>query len=331
MKILVIGGLFDDKPELREATIKFTKILGEEIIKGGHTLINSCMTEFDAILAESAFNALKTEEDSSIERVIGYIIDGKKPSHQFGKIRNSELKNWELGGPSLIIPEPIDTADAVIIVSGFEGTEKAANWARIANKPILPIVKFEGAAKSIYWEERYNFINSTSKNLTLDEFEDLAQTSFSDEELAQSVLNLAERINTSKSVFVIMSFSEDPSLIDAYESFKDVCSKFKPVYNCLRMDEITDIKRITPEMFNGIKNSAFVIVDLTMERPNVYYELGYADALDKHIIVTAKEGTVIHFDAKDFPIIFWNSQTNLKKDLTIRINQIASKQGRRLA
>lgn len=331
MKILVIGGFNEDKVELMEKTKSFTKVLGKEIISQGHTLINACMTEFDSVLAESALTALEDEENSSLDRVVGYIIDGMTPSHSFGKIRNSELKDWELGGPSLRIPEPIDNADVVIIVCGFDGAQRAANWARIANKPILPIVKFEGAAKLIYSEERSNFLSSNVKNISLDEFEDLAQVSITDEELAQSVLNLAERINISKNVFAIMSFTDDPGLEDAYESFKDVCNKFVPSYNCMRMDEITDIKRITPEMFNSIKNSAFVIVDLTMERPNVYYELGYADALDKEIIVTAKEGTTIHFDAKDFPIIFWNSQTKLKRELTLRINQIALKQGRKLA
>ncbi len=81
-------------------------------------------------------------------------------------------------------------------------------------------------------------------------------------------------------------------------------------------------------MFSNIKYSAFVIVDLSMARPNVYYEMGYADALDTPIIATAKEGTEIHFNVKDVPIIFWNSQTQLKKDLQLRIEQIASKQGR---
>ncbi len=331
MKILVSGGFNEDKPELLEKTKDFTKILGKEIISQGHTLINACITQFDAVIAESALEALQKEEDSSINRVIGYIIDGKTSSHSFGKIINSELKDWELGGPSLRIPEPIENSDVIIIVSGFDGAQRAANWARIANKPILPIGEFEGAGKLIYSEERNNFLNSNVKNISLEEFEDLAQKNISNEERAQSVLNLAERVNISKNVFAIMSFTDDPGLEDAYESFKEVCLKFNPSYNCLRMDEITDIKRITPEMLNGIKNSAFVIVDLTLERPNVYYELGYADALDKSIIVTAKAGTNIHFDAKDFPIIFWESQTKLKKELTIRINQIAVKQGRKLS
>lgn len=327
MNILVIGGFCDDNPELKEGTIQFTKTLGAEIIKQGHVLLNACMTEFDSVLAESANKVLLESGQNPNDRIIGYILDDMKPSHNFGKIRTSELRNWDLSEPGLRTPEPIDQADVVISICGFNGTQRAANWARIAQKPLLPILKFEGASKLIYREEKNNF-NKSKKNISLDEFEDLSQTTLNDLDLSKSVINLAERVNLTEDVFVIMSFADDPSLEDAYESFKDACSKFSPKYNCKRMDDITDIKRITPVMFSSIKNSAFVIVDLTFERPNVYYELGYADALDKPIIVTAKKGTVIHFDAKDFPIIFWESQTGLKKDLVGRIEQIAQKQGR---
>jgi len=326
MKILVIGGFNDDNSESKEKTLKFVEKLSEQIVNKGHTLLNACRTEFDAVLAQNAAEKLIKNDESPKDKILGYIIDGEKPSHNFGKIRNSELKDWNLSGPNLRIPEPIENADVVIAVCGFNGTQTAANWARIANKPLLPLVKFEGAAKAIYKEERKKYENIGGNNISLDDFEDLAETTVSDDELALTVINLAERINVSKDAFVIMSFTDDPALIDAYQSFKEVCTQFN--YDCKRMDEITDNKRITPAMFSSIKNSAFVIVELSMERPNVYYEMGYADALDKPMIALAKEGTTIHFDAKDVPIIFWNSQTQLKKDLHARIEQIASKQGR---
>lgn len=328
MKILVIGGFNDDNSESKGKTLKFVEELSKQIVNNGHTLLNACRTEFDAVLAENAAKELIKSQEEPKDKILGYIIDGEEPSHRYGKIRNSELKNWNLEGYNLRIPEPIENADVVIAVCGFEGTQKAANWARISNKPLLPVVKFEGAAKSIYKEERKKYEGSGNNNISLDDFEDLSETTISDNELALSVINLAERINVSNDAFVIMSFTDDPALTDAYESFKEVCSQFKPPYDCKRMDEITDNKRITPAMFSRIKNSAFVIVELSMERPNVYYEMGYADALDKPIIAVAKEGTTIHFDAKDVPIIFWNSQTQLKRDLQQRIQQIASKQGR---
>ncbi|MBT8267074.1 MAG: hypothetical protein KJP20_11060 [Bacteroidia bacterium] len=328
MNILVIGGLYENNPEIKEKTSKFIKKLSKQIVKNGHTLLNACLTEFDAELAKHATKELKKRDERPRDRIIGYIIDGMEPIHTHGKIRHSELKDWNLGGPDLKIPEPVELADVVIAVCGFDGTQKAANWARIANKPLLPLVKFGGAAKAIYAEERKKYDNSGSHHISLDDFENLAETSVSDEELAADVINIAERIKVSNDAFVIMSFTDDPALIDAYQTFKDVCSEFDPPYDCKRMDEITDNKRITPAMFANIKNSAFVIVELSMERPNVYYEMGYADALDKPMIATAKEGTKIHFDAKDVPIIFWNSQKQLKEDLRLRIQQIASKQGR---
>ncbi|GAB3011863.1 hypothetical protein GCM10027284_34090 [Cyclobacterium sediminis] len=328
MKILVIGGFNDNNLESKEKALNFVEKLSEQIVINGHTLLNACRTEFDAVLARNAAERLVKNNVDPKDKILGYIIDGEEPSHNSGKIRNSELRDWNLSSPNLRIPEPIENADVVIAVCGFNGTQTAANWARIANKPLLPLVKFGGAAKAIYKEERKKYENLGGNNITLDDFEDLAEATISDEELALSVINLAERINVSNNVFVVMSFNTDPSLIDAYQSFKDVCSQFNPPYNCMRMDEITDTKRITPTMFSSIKNSAFVIVELSMERPNIYYEMGFADALDKPLIALAKEGTKIHFDAKDVPIIFWNSQTQLKKDLHARIQEIASKQGR---
>ena len=63
-------------------------------------------------------------------------------------------------------------------------------------------------------------------------------------------------------------------------------------------------------------------VDLTDLRPNVFYELGYADGLGKKVIATAKEGTDLPFDVKDIPTIFWSGQTQLRKDLEKRIRSV---------
>ena len=52
MKILVIGGFNDDNPESKEKTLKFVEKLSKQIVNNGHTLLNACRTEFDAVLAE---------------------------------------------------------------------------------------------------------------------------------------------------------------------------------------------------------------------------------------------------------------------------------------
>jgi hypothetical protein len=57
-------------------------------------------------------------------------------------------------------------------------------------------------------------------------------------------------------------------------------------------------------------------------RPNVFYELGYADGLGGKVIVTAKKGTELPFDVKDIPTILWESQEDLGEDLRDRIQSV---------
>ena len=62
-----------------------------------------------------------------------------------------------------------------------------------------------------------------------------------------------------------------------------------------------------------------LISDVTHERPNVYYELGYAHALEKEVIILARDGTPLHFDIKDYNVIFYSNLTQLEARLAIRL------------
>ncbi len=230
------------------------------------------------------------------------------------------------GSPRLRVPEPIEQADAVILLGGFKGTHRAANWARIARKPILPIPRFGGAAKDIYHEELDSF---RASHLEQSDFESLSEMTPDLEKLAGRIISLAEKACISSNVFVMMSFSEEPALADALESFQTVCDRFG--YRCRRIDEENDVERILPEMLSRIRNCAFVIADLSEPRPNVYYELGYAEGQGKPLIVTAKKDTVLPFDTKDIPVIFWENQKGLKDKLAKRVAHIAARQGRSAA
>jgi len=130
---------------------------------------------------------------------------------------------------------------------------------------LLPVPRFSKAAKEIYYDVLDSFDQTYPGHLTKEEFENLSQIVGEPSVLAQRVINLAELALTSRSVFVIMSFSDDPSLEDAYESFKDVCSAFKPPYDCRRVDEESDVPRILPEILTRISRCAFTIVDLSEE------------------------------------------------------------------
>src|SRR5262249_5794314 len=59
-------------------------------------------------------------------------------------------------------------------------------------------------------------------------------------------------------------------------------------YQVLRMDEIQDSGNITSQILENIASSKIVLVELSGERSNCYYEAGYAHALGKEIIFCIK-------------------------------------------
>ena len=82
-----------------------------------------------------------------------------------------------------------------------------------------------------------------------------------------------------------------------------------------RIDEKRGDYVITEEIINHIKKASLIICDLTEERPNVYFELGYARAIGKKIILCAKEGTKLHFDVKQNHFICYKSSIGLQNQI----------------
>ena len=79
-----------------------------------------------------------------------------------------------------------------------------------------------------------------------------------------------------------------------------------------RADEISHTREITEIILEAISRSRFIIADLTNALPNCYYELGYAHALRKPVIILAKAGTQRHFDISTYKWNYWGDYTDLK-------------------
>lgn len=318
MNILIAGG-FDAEDAEQEGRIRaFATALGEAVGAHGHLLYNGCRTELDCIIAEATYNKLvELGEPDAEDRIISYVLAKHEPSHDFGRIMYSQLADWDIAKEAFYIPEQVQQADVVILVGGFEGTFRAANWARIANKPLLPFTAFGGAAERIYAQELNHFDEKYGGLVDQLEYEQLNRVTHDWTEHATDILALAEKVAQSRWVLVIMSYADRPDLVDAYESFQQVTHDLG--YECERVTQENADARILPDILERIKRAAFTIVDLTDLRPNVFYELGYADGLGKKVVVTAKEGTDLPFDVKDIPTIFWESQKKLKEDLRNRI------------
>lgn len=94
-------------------------------------------------------------------------------------------------------------------------------------------------------------------------------------------------------VFVLMPFKDDHLTI--YER------TIKPTLETLgcRVEHAKDahtVERIVDAIFTQIARSQFVVADTTGKNPNVFYEIGYAHALGKKVILLVQDTQDIPFD-----------------------------------
>ena len=82
------------------------------------------------------------------------------------------------------------------------------------------------------------------------------------------------------------------------------------------------INQIIDAIHDHIQTCGFVIADLTNQRPNVYYEIGYAMGQNKKLSLTAKKGEPVHFDLIGYNRIEWSGSENLKKQLRPIVHRI---------
>lgn len=319
MYVLVAGGFDADDPQADDMRA-FCRALGQAVVTHGHVLLNGALTELDALIADAAAEALRGSScGDNDQRIVSYVLSGQKPVHNCGTLIRSQLSNWDIGSASRYVPEQVEQADVVVLVGGFEGTFRAAHWAEFKRKPLLPFAAFGGAAAEIYQRELNDFDKKYSGRMKRLEFQQL--NSIKDwADHATDIVALAEKVAQSRYVLAVMSYADRPDLKDTYGTFRRVCEKLG--YACERITEKNAATRILPGILESIRRAAFIIVDLTDLRPNVFYELGYADGLGRKFIVTAKKGTELPFDVKDIPVIFWESQEELGEDLQARIQSI---------
>jgi hypothetical protein len=134
-------------------------------------------------------------------------------------------------------------------------------------------------------------------------------------------------------VFVIMPFRPDPGLAEVYEVIRGECAKLK--LNVKRADDIVGSRPIIDDIADSILNSEFIICDLSDERPNIYYELGYAYGVGNgplDILLIARQGTTIHFDIAPLRVRLYKDARELRSVLAHDLQEmIRLTRGRRLA
>jgi hypothetical protein len=105
-------------------------------------------------------------------------------------------------------------------------------------------------------------------------------------------------------------------------------------YRALRIDKSEFVGGVMDEIKARIRESHFVVVDLTGNRGGVYYEAGFADALMKKVIFTCRHDHLnpkskdrVHFDVQHLNMIAWKPKA--LGELTLRLkNRIEGTFGR---
>jgi hypothetical protein len=139
-----------------------------------------------------------------------------------------------------------------------------------------------------------------------------------------------EPLPDSDTAFVIMSFR--PDLQDVYEmAIESAVNKCE--LRSYRADYEEPIHLIAQEVLDRIARAKLVICDLTYERPNCYYELGFARALRKRAVLTCRDdhdprrpnrdelAPRVHFDVDSQKITYWKTEdlARFRRELILRI------------
>jgi hypothetical protein len=111
-----------------------------------------------------------------------------------------------------------------------------------------------------------------------------------------------------KLVFILTPFHDRYE--GEYSIIREVCSSMG--YNAYRGDENYFKSDIFPEMLKLIVKANLIIANINGRNPNVLYELGIAQALDKPVILISKEPENLPIDIKSKRFLIYKNSDELR-------------------
>jgi hypothetical protein len=115
------------------------------------------------------------------------------------------------------------------------------------------------------------------------------------------------------SIFVVMQFGAPYDAL--YQEVIQPVSR-RAGFKALRADDVYRPGVILQDIIRGIVESDVIVADITPTNPNVFYELGYAHALQKPTILLAnRQIEKLPFDVSGYRVIFYDDTIGGKRDI----------------
>lgn len=125
-------------------------------------------------------------------------------------------------------------------------------------------------------------------------------------------------------VFIIMQFTNEYNIL-----YNDVIKPVVESYEieCVRADEFYTSSPIIKDIIDSIRESYIIIAEITPDNPNVFYEIGYAHAINKPtILLCDKKREKLPFDVSGFRTLFYENsiggKNKVERDLKKFIENI---------
>jgi len=119
--------------------------------------------------------------------------------------------------------------------------------------------------------------------------------------------------------FISMSF--DSSLTEAYldgirPALREDCR-----VDAIRLDLEEHNEKICDRILVEIRKAEFVVADVTLQRPGVYFEAGFAIGIGRPVVWMCRtdELSKVHFDTRQYSYVAWSSPADLRVRLSNRV------------
>jgi nucleoside 2-deoxyribosyltransferase len=93
---------------------------------------------------------------------------------------------------------------------------------------------------------------------------------------------------------------------------------------CERSDEIQYTGGVLEKIYDSIRSADAVIAEVSTPNPNVYYEIGFAHALGKPVVLLTRDVANSPFDLRGYNHIVYSNIIALRAQLEAMLRQMAS-------